>query len=90
MSSFLASIVYILCALTSLACTVLLVRGYLRSGVRLLMWTGLFFAALTVDNIILFFDLVVYPEVKWLVLCRHGAAFAGLLLLLFGLIWDTE
>jgi hypothetical protein len=82
--------VYILGALTSLACAAFLLRGYLRTGVRLLMWSSLFFAALTLDNIILFFDLVVYPEVKWLVLCRHGAALVGLGLLLFGLIWDSE
>jgi hypothetical protein len=50
----------------------------------------LFFFALTIDNIILFFDLSVYPQVKWLVICRHGAALGGLALLLFGLIWDSE
>ena len=90
MSSLVASIVYILAGLTSLACAAFLARGYLRTGVRLLMWSSLFFFALTIDNIILFFDLSVYPQIKWLVICRHGAALAGLLLLLFGLIWDSE
>jgi hypothetical protein len=89
MSSFLAAIVYGLCALTSLACTLLLARGYLRTRVRLLMWSSLFFAALTVDNIILFFDLSVFPDMH-LVLWRHLATLLGMALMFVGLIWDSE
>ena len=38
-----ATLVYALCALTSLACAVLLLRGYASSRVRLLLWSGLCF-----------------------------------------------
>ena len=38
-----AAAVYVLCALTSLACAVLLLRAYLRRKVRLLLWSGLGF-----------------------------------------------
>jgi hypothetical protein len=36
-----AAAVYVLCALTSLACAVLLLRSYARRRVRLLLWNGL-------------------------------------------------
>lgn len=87
--SSLAPLVYILAAITSLACSLLLARGYFRSRVRLLMWSSLFFAALTADNVLLYVDLSIFPEVK-MVLIRHSLALIGLALLLFGLIWDSE
>ena len=36
-----APAVYVLCALTSLACAVLPLRAYSARGVRLLLWSGL-------------------------------------------------
>ena len=41
-----AAAVYVLCALTSLACAVLLLRGFAQRGVRLLLWSGLGFVGL--------------------------------------------
>jgi Family of unknown function (DUF5985) len=38
-----AAAVYVLCALTSLACAVQLLRGFQARGVRLLLWSGLAF-----------------------------------------------
>lgn len=38
------SIVYILCAITSLACAVLLLRSFRRTRARLLLWSGISFA----------------------------------------------
>jgi hypothetical protein len=81
--------IYILCALTSAACAFLLLRGYLRTKARLLLWSALCFVALFINNVILFLDLVVFTHVD-LYLYRSGSALAGLLLLLFGLIWDSE
>jgi len=89
MSSDLASLVYVLAAVTSLVCTLLLARGYLRTGVRLLFWSSFFFAALTIDNVLLFFDLRVFRDIN-LVVWRHVATLIGLMLLLVGLIWDSE
>ena len=54
-----AETVYALCALTSLACAALLLRGYVRSRVRLLLWSGLCFAFLFLNNVLLFVDKVV-------------------------------
>ncbi len=84
-----AELVYALCALTSLACAALLSRGYLRSRSRLLLWSSLCFVGLMLNNVLLFVDLVIIPDVS-LALWRNLAALAGLLVLLYGLIWDVE
>jgi hypothetical protein len=84
------AVVYILCAATSLACAVLLLRAFGRSRARFLLWSGLCFALLAVNNVLLYFDLAVFRDEVDLRVLRHAAALAGLLLLLFGLIWDAE
>lgn len=81
--------IYILCAATSVACAVMLLRAYTRSGARFLLWSGLCFVFLGLNNLILFFDLVVFDDIE-LRLARHGTALAGLMLLVWGLIWDAE
>jgi hypothetical protein len=82
-------VLYLLAALTSLACTVLLFMGYMNNGVRLLLWSALCFVGLTVNNVFLFFDLVVYTHID-LRVYRLSAALAGLLCLLYGFIWEAE
>ena len=84
-----AEAVYVLCAATSLACAVLLWRGYRRSKARLLMWSSLCFFALAANNVLLFVDLVLLPNTD-LSLARTISALIGLSLLLYGLIWDGE
>ena len=79
----------LLAALTSLACMVLLFRGYAATGVRLLFWSALCFVCLTANNALLFFDLVVFPDID-LRGYRIAAAFAGILFLLYGFIWEAE
>ena len=86
-----ASAVYILCALTSAACAVMLLRGYLRSKARFLLWSSLCFVALFANNLMLVIDKVFVPDrtvidPAW----RAGVALVGLLLLVYGLIWDAE
>jgi hypothetical protein len=81
--------VYLLCAATALACGLLLLRGFRRSKVRLLLWCGLFFLALVAENVLLFADVVLYPEID-LSVVRHSVALAGMVLLLYGLIWDVR
>lgn len=84
-----AEAVYILCALTSLACAVLLLRGYGRSRLRLLLWSGLCFVLLAVSNMFLFVDLVVVQGVD-LSLWRSSIALVGIATLLYGLISDAQ
>jgi hypothetical protein len=79
----------LLAALTSLTCMVLLFRAYAANGVRLLLWSALCFVCLTANNVLLFFDLVVFADID-LRIYRLAAAFAGVLFLLYGFIWEAE
>ncbi|MDM5177140.1 DUF5985 family protein [Massilia sp. DJPM01] len=81
--------IYILCALTSLACAWLLLNRYWNSGHRLLFWSGLCFAVLTVNNLLLVFDKLVFPDID-LLPYRDASALAAVLLLLYGLIYEKE
>jgi len=84
-----AAAVYALCALTSLACAVLLARGYRRTHARLLFWSSLCFFGLFLNNTLLFVDLVLLPDIDLFIL-RELPALAGIALLLYGLVWETE
>jgi hypothetical protein len=84
-----ATLVYVLCALTSTACAVLLLRGYARSRFRLLLWSGLCFAGLALNNVLLVIDKRVVPEMD-LSVWRTLPALAGIALLLYGFVWDTR
>ena len=79
-----------LAVLTCLACTVLLFRGYARSGLRLLLWSALCFVFFTFNNLLLFFDLVVFPTEIDLRPYRLAAAAAGLAFLIYGFISESE
>lgn len=81
-------LVYVLCALTSLACAVLLLRGYFRTHVRLLLWSGLCFVGLTLNNALLVWD--ENTLVTDLSNLRTLPALAGVALLVYGLVWDSR
>lgn len=85
-----APIVYILCALTSLACAVLLGRAYGKTRVPLLFWSALCFAGLTVTNVLLCVDLLFLGEAISLAWIRAAIALISVLLLLYGLIFKAS
>ena len=58
-----AAIVYSLCALTAALCAFLLLQAHVRSGYRLLLWSGLCFACLTLNNLLLVLDKLVISSV---------------------------
>ena len=80
---------YLLAVLSSGACALLLFRGYLRRRIRLLMWSGICFIGLTINNVALFVDLIVFPDLD-LRLARVIPALVGMTLLLYGFIWDSD
>ena len=84
-----AKVVYVLCALTSIGCAAMLVRGYLASRVKLLLWSSLCFIGLALNNVFLVVDRVLLP-LEDLSLARSLPGSLGLLLLLYGLIWEVE
>jgi hypothetical protein len=85
-----AQFVYILCAVTSSVCAWLLLTNYRRTGLRLLFWAAACFVCLGIANILLFVDRVIFPTTVDLTVWRNTVAFIGLLLLIYGLIWDSE
>ena len=84
-----AESVYALCAVTSVVCAILLLRGYGSSRTRLLFWAGLCFVGFAINNILLFVDLVLLPDVD-LFMWRTLPALAGILLLIYGLVWESH
>ena len=84
-----AFFVYILCAVTSMACSALLLRQFRRSRSEFLFHSGVAFLCFAVSNVILFFDLVILPEVD-LKIWRNLISLAGVVLLLFALIRGKE
>ena len=83
-------VLYLLAVLTCLACMLLLWRQYARTGLRLLLWSALCFVGLTVSNVLLFFDLVVFTTEVDLRVWRLLSALAGLAFLLYGFIFESE
>lgn len=81
--------VYILGTFVALACGVLLARGYRHSRQRLLLWSSICFLGLAISNALLFVDLVMLPRVD-LHLLRRAVTAISLLVLVFGLVWDSE
>jgi hypothetical protein len=84
-----ATVVYALCALTSVLCAVLLLRGFAATRARLLLWAGLCFVGLAINNVLLFVDLGLMPGLD-LAVWRSLPTLAGLGLLIFGLVWETR
>ena len=84
-----AAVIYSLCALTALICTWLLLQAYRRGGYRLLLWSGLCFAGLTLNNLLLVADKLLLPLLD-LSVPRAAVALAAMAVLLYGLIWDSE
>jgi Family of unknown function (DUF5985) len=85
----LAEAVYVVGALVTLLCGVLLMRGYMRTRRRLLLWSALCFLGLSLSNGLVFVDLVLLPYVdlyRW----RLVTAAIAMVLLLYGLIWEGE
>lgn len=81
--------VNVLGALTVFLCAVLLLRGYARTGKRLLLWSGLCFAGLTASNAIVVADLAFFPDVN-LYTPRLAVAAVSVVLLVYGLVFESD
>jgi hypothetical protein len=84
-----AAAIYTLCMLTSITCAGLLLLAWRRSRYRLLLWSGLCFAGLTLNNLALVIDKVVLPDID-LSIWRTSLALFAMVVLLYGLIWESE
>jgi hypothetical protein len=82
-------LIYALCSLTALACSVLLLLGAGRTGSRMLFWSGLCFAGLTFTNVLVIIDHYAMPG-NDLSMLRLGSALVAISLLLYGLIFEEH
>jgi len=84
-----ATLIYSLCALVAGLCAFLLLRAWRASRYRLLLWTGLCFSGLTLTNVLLFLDKVVFPTID-LSPARLVVTLMAMGVLLYGLVWDAQ
>jgi hypothetical protein len=84
-----AMTVYLLCLLTSVACAWLLVRSYLRSRTKLLLWSAACFVGLAFNNFFVVADVVVFPSFDFSVL-RTLSSFLAVSVLIYGFIWELD
>lgn len=84
-----AGLIYLLCALTAFLSSCLLFRAYAAGKYKLLLWSGICFAGLALNNVALFADMVIFPLIDFSTY-RLLIALCAMIALLYGLIWDTE
>jgi hypothetical protein len=84
-----AEAVYLLCLVTSCFCAVLLWRQYCAVRTRLLLWSSMCFAGLAGNNVMLFVDKVLTPQID-MSLLRAVLAFASVTLMLIGLVSESR
>ena len=84
-----AAMVYSLCTLTALLCAWMLLSAYRRRGTELLFWSGLAFAGLTANNLLLVLDKLVFLKVD-LSVFRNVVSLLAMIILLYGLIWRAK
>jgi Family of unknown function (DUF5985) len=82
--------VYLLCLATSVVCLILLVRSYVQTRTSLLLWSALSFVALSLNNLLLFIDVIVLPTEVDLLPLRQITSLVAVSVLLYGFIWESD
>jgi hypothetical protein len=83
------TVVLIASFLTTLLCAVLQLRAYVEVRRRLLLWSGLCFVGLSVSNLLVAVDLLLFPSID-LYTWRLGFAAVAMILLMYGLVWESQ
>jgi hypothetical protein len=83
------AVVYFLCFASSGLCAYLLVTAFVRRREKLLLWSALCFCLLAINNLLVFVDIIVLPEID-LKLWRSLTSFAAVAVLLYGFVWEIE
>ena len=87
--AILPATIFVLCMAASATCAVLLARTYARTRSRLLLWTAISFALLTLNNFFLVLDMLVFLQTD-LWPARAITFQAAMLVLLYGFIWEAD
>lgn len=82
--------VYSLSAITCIACAMLLLRSFKSSGARLLLWSGVCFLGLAVNNALAFLDVNTPSEIVDLSTVRLAVSVLSLVVLVYGLVWESS
>jgi hypothetical protein len=82
-------LVFLLCIATSITCMWLLFRGWRRTRTRLLLWSGWCFSFLALNNLFVFVDIVIFPDVDLRPL-RIAASLIAVSVLLWGLVREAD
>jgi hypothetical protein len=82
--------IYLLCAITSLICMILLAVAYRRTRSRLLFWSACCFVGLAINNALVFIDISINPVNVDLQLPRLITSLVGTSLLVYGFISDVD
>jgi hypothetical protein len=86
--SILEAIIYLLCVIASLLCAYLLARAYLRAKTGLLVWSAVCFALLAINNLVLFVDVLLLPNVDLSIL-QLLTSLSAVMVLLYAFIWEV-
>lgn len=84
-----AAAVYLMCALSSAVCALLLLRTYRASRARFLLFSTVSFTGLACANALLLIDLVLLPGAD-LFVYRQLVTLVSVLALVWGFVWDTR
>lgn len=84
-----ATAVYLLSFLTSAACGWLLVRSYVATRTRLLLWCAACFVLLAFNNFFVVADMLVFDDID-LTYVRTLLALSAVTTLLYGFIWELD
>lgn len=80
---------FLICIAASLTCMGLLFRGWRRTGNRLLFWSALCFVFLAANNLLVFIDIIMLPDID-LRFLRLAASLAAVTVLLWGTLWEAD
>ena len=81
--------IFAACALAAMLSAWLLLRAYYRGGAHLLLWSGLCFGGLTINNLLLVLDKTIYASVD-LSVPRLLIALISLCLLVGGMVMEHD
>lgn len=84
------ALVYTFCFVACAACAGLLVRSWLKTRTRLLVWVAASFTLLAANNFFLLVDTTLSPPDLDLSPLRVASAVAAVAILVFGLVWEAE
>jgi len=84
-----SSSVYILLAIVSIYCAVVLLKSYFRVKVPLLLWAGLFFCGYVITSVLVVGEKVIFDSWDTHIF-RMSVALISTLLLLYGLIFKVK